>query len=979
MIIAKDRTKKKLGFLTKAKEPEVRERLNGESLLSFEIPFDDYEVSLLELEGFLELEGQNYVIKSIEPSDSGSKSFTVRAVHVYIELLDEFIDRIIVLSGVSARQALEQALQGTEFQIGIVEPTGLNDIDLSEMSSLKAVQAIREKWDCDLWYDNYVVNLGEKGIQTFSEIRYGKNLKSLRRPSSSDNVITRLFVYGKDGLTIEGINGGKKYIDSPNIGLYHRPKCADIRFDDIGDPNELLAEGEKFLSQNDKIDLAYQVDFYEMKKLGFDGEEINLGDEVTLTHLPFNIQTIGSRVVDLVRFPLSKRPSVVTLSSFIETSIDDFVSLKKRQLNFERYANNRYKDLEIAKKNLQEETAALNEDLLELLETQSDFENEINSTFRDGIINEAESKAIGEHKKQLEKEKADVDAEYTKTYNNTYLVIGAVKTALSNAKTAYNNAYNDLLTIIDAVIVDKTITDTERATISAKFTALTNALFILRNSLEDARAAIEAKVEANAKGYTDTQIEEVNTSIGTLQQDIELFSADNQLTRAEANTLKNALNQVNAESTDLLNVSNTLGITTERTNYSSALTNLTNVLNSWVDQTTYPLTITSTQRNDVKAKFESVQSTKSILINKINAIRQANAEKYTDTNYKGTKDAVNNGQIYIKDKYGQIIVNEEGLLTQEIAGYGIADGGIITIQNRVSTMTDPAVWIRPTGDIVVSPMTVILPNNKKFVIPETRFNNQQLGANQGDFDGWEFKYLYVDSTGVVRIASAGTSGGWKVFPPNPPAGSVRIGYLLVGYGTESPDGMLNDTKEYNNGIPVFKEKIYHDIRYRDERLVRVKDGEIIIGGAPYGTQLLTVTCNPGEYKTYYIPLGKGKRSANVSISLSDGTEYDNYNYGANLTVGRKAANDADGKGRPIFGSFTDVDGVRAHVQGRRNISPYGIHILSPRVWNKSYTMLYDADLIPDPTNAEIISLKLVFYNYGGSVETFNLRLNWHAY
>jgi phage minor structural protein len=821
MLIAKDRTKKKLGFLTKAKEPEIRERLNGELLLSFEIPFDDYEISLLELEGYLEIEGQNYVIKSIEPSDSGKKAFTVRAVHIYIELLDEYIDRPVELFGVTARQALEQALLGTEFQIGIVEPTTLNDIDLTEISSLKAIQAIRETWNCDLWFDNYVVNLGKKGLDTFSEIRYGKNLKSLRRPSSSDNIITRLYIYGKDGLTIEGITG-KKYIDSPNIGLYRRPKCADIRFDDIEDPNVLLSEGEKFLSQNDKIDLAYQCDFYEMKKLGFDGEEINLGDEVTLTHLPFNIQTIGSRVVDLVRFPLSKRPSVVTLSSFIETSIDDFVSLKKRQRNFERYANKRY--LEI-----------------------------------------------------------------------------------------------------------------------------------------------------------NTDIDEVNQTLSNLENDIDLFSADNQLTRAEANTLKNSLNQVNAESTDLLNVSTSLGITTEKNNYSKALLDLSTVLSSWIDQSTYPLSIIASQRDNVKFKFEDVQSTKSILINKINAIRQSNAQQYADTNYSGTKTAVQNGQIYIKDKFGQIIVNEEGLLTQEIAGYGIADGGIITIQNRVSPMTATSGWIRPTGDIVVSPMTVILPNNKKFVIPETRFNNQQLGANEGDFDGWEFRYLYVDSAGVVRLANAGTSGGWKVFPPNPPAGSVRIGYLLVGYGTESPDGMLNDTKEYSNGIPVFKEKIYHDIRYRDERLVRVKDGEIIIGGTPYGTQIQNVSCGPSEYKTYYIPLGKGKRSANVSISIYDGTEYDNYNYGANLTVGRKAANDADGKGRPIFGSFTDVDGVRAHVQGRRNLSPYGIHILNPRVWNKSYSMLYDADLVPDPANAEIISLKLVFYNNGGTTETFDLRLNWHAY
>jgi hypothetical protein len=41
-------------------------------------------------------------------------------------------------------------------------------------------------------------------------------------------------------------------------------------------------------------------------------------------------------------------------------------------------------------------------------------------------------------------------------------------------------------------------------------------------------------------------------------------------------------------------------------------------------------------------------------------------------------------------------------------------------------------------------------------------------------------------------------------------------------------------------------------------------------------------------------------------------------------------------------------------------------------------MLYDADLIPDPVNAEIITFKLNFYNYGSTAETIDLGLNWHA-
>jgi hypothetical protein len=289
-------------------------------------------------------------------------------------------------------------------------------------------------------------------------------------------------------------------------------------------------------------------------------------------------------------------------------------------------------------------------------------------------------------------------------------------------------------------------------------------------------------------------------------------------------------------------------------------------------------------------------------------------------------------------------------------------------------------WTRPVADIVISASEVVMPDGKYLIVPETRFNNQSIGANEGDYDGWEFRYLYLNSVGTVQMASAGTSGGSNSYPPNPPAGSIRIGYLLTGFGVEDPDGSYNNSKDIDaTGYPVFKERIYHDVRYRDERSVRADGSDVAFGGVPYGAQMLDVSCGPRVYQTYYIPVGKGRRSLNLSMSLDDGTGYDNFNYGAQLTVGRKAANNADGKGRSLWATYTDADGQRGHVSGQRNIAPYGVHVLSPRVWARSYTMLYDADLMPDPSDGSVIALKLTFYNFNSSAtETFNLKLNWHA-
>ena len=63
----------------------------------------------------------------------------------------------------------------------------------------------------------------------------------------------------------------------------------------------------------------------------------------------------------------------------------------------------------------------------------SNFQNTVNTTFKDGIIEQAEAKAIAQHLKTLDAEKADIDKEYTAIYSNAYLT-GAAKTNLSSAK-----------------------------------------------------------------------------------------------------------------------------------------------------------------------------------------------------------------------------------------------------------------------------------------------------------------------------------------------------------------------------------------------------------------------------------------------------------------------------------------------------------------------------------------------------------------
>lgn len=1130
MLIALDRNETPLGQLVTVKNAEIRERLSGESLLSFEMPNVREQVALLMLDGYIKCDGQLFVIKTIEEQTSGRNYISVQAVHVYVELVEEYIDRTVDLLGAMAAQALTAALLGSPFSVGSVNVTGLRDIDISERSALKAVQEIREKWDCDLWFDNRTVHLGKKGQDKADEIRYGSNLKALRKPATTTNVITRLYVYGRDGLTFEAINGGKKYLDSPNIGLYRRPKCGEVRFNDITTPQELMQEGQRYLLTKDKVNVSYSVDYADL------GERpIELGDAVTITHMPFEMQTMGTRVVERSYDPLQRRIRSVVLSSYLETTVDDMVAIRKKQYYLERATAGRASEL-------QQQQNAAKAEMNDILDSLGELDGYIDGAFQDGLISAAEAKAIESHIVRLIAEKADIDAKYTEVYGNPSLS-GSPKTTLASTKQQYNSAHSNLISSINAAIADGKTTAAEKADVDIKFADYRAKMAALSAAFETAissivsasstaaqqAAELVAKAEADlaevqAKAYADgkvtaeeqARIEQAaqvlanakadattkmnaakadaataataaaaaQTTANTAKTGAETanslladYSNDNKLNPLEKQATKLEWDSIVVERPNIEDQATLYGITTEKSLYLTAYV----ALNTYINPLLADLTTTSNIVGDTfRSNFNTYYSRRSALLKVIadkakqrSDLAEANAKSYADISYGDTKIKVDNGKLHIVDKNGQVIAGENGLDLENIAGYGVETGGIIRVENvapatyetysvtisrsdletnktinfgdtsalpysmttnytyfmyfpsntvrlgdgtymyaawymayvtwtgktadsltgvkvvPVSNSSATAIDVsagqflfktitETTADIVVSNMVVVMPNKKRYVIPETRIN-RNVFVPQTDFDGWKFLYIWVNENGAIQMADGGTSGGFTVYPPNPPAGSIRLGYLLCGYGAEDPSGTLTSSKKYENGLPAYIQRVYHDTRYRDERAVRADGGEALLGGTPYGAQTINLNLSGGEYKTVYLPVGKGRRSVNVSLTLDDGSGYDNYNYGAQLVVGRKAANNADGKGRPLWANYTDADGQRGHVSGQRNTPSYGIHVLSPRVWGRSCILLYDADLTPDPSNAAVIALKLTFYNYTGSSESVNIKVNWHAF
>ena len=180
----------------------------------------------------------------------------------------------------------------------------------------------------------------------------------------------------------------------------------------------------------------------------------------------------------------SYNTAYASLSTAIETAN------KSIQDKLKGYSDNAQKAADEAKNN----AAQAMEDVNEAKNAVSDLNEYVDGAFSDGIISEAEAKAIGTYINTVTASKKEVDATYTTLYANVYLT-GSAKTSLYNAKVTFNTATSNLITAIQSAIADGKTTSSEKTNVDNKFSAFNTAYSELATAIENANKAIQDKIK----------------------------------------------------------------------------------------------------------------------------------------------------------------------------------------------------------------------------------------------------------------------------------------------------------------------------------------------------------------------------------------------------------------------------------------------------------------------------------------------------
>nr|WP_234256300.1 hypothetical protein [Phocaeicola dorei] len=165
--------------------------------------------------------------------------------------------------------------------------------------------------------------------------------------------------------------------------------------------------------------------------------------------------------------------------------------------------------------------------------------NYVNGAFADGIITEAEAKAIEKYINTVNNTKAAVEAAYNKLYTNAYLT-GTAKTGLLNAKVTLMGSIENLISAINSAIADGRTTVIEKNNVDNKYATFNSAYADFNTAVEVANKAIQDKL----KGYSDEYSQKFDEFIGGSFKDLKDNAVLKQ-TIIEGGYLKNDLIDTN--------------------------------------------------------------------------------------------------------------------------------------------------------------------------------------------------------------------------------------------------------------------------------------------------------------------------------------------------------------------------------------------------------------------------------------------------
>jgi phage minor structural protein len=278
----------------------VTSEVNGADILEFKLPFHDPKRETLDNEKQVQIVNDVYRIRTIkdEKSSDGKVVTIVYAEAAFYDLSFSTEKEARDFIAETPDAPMNYALLGTGWSVGNVTVTTKRTWQSTEKNALSILRATQNIHGGDLIFDSanrlvHLLTFG--GTDSGALFSYKKNMKSIERVVDTRSLVTRLYVYGKDGMTFASINGNKEYVEDFSYSSEVRVGTLDAS--SFTNPYQMLEFANMRLSQYAKPRISYVLSAMDLSVLtGYEHETWKLGDIVTVHDKELNL-LVKTRVV----------------------------------------------------------------------------------------------------------------------------------------------------------------------------------------------------------------------------------------------------------------------------------------------------------------------------------------------------------------------------------------------------------------------------------------------------------------------------------------------------------------------------------------------------------------------------------------------------------------------------------------------------------------------------------------------------------
>lgn len=299
------------------------QQVGGIDEVTLSLPMDDRKRQLIANESYIQMFDTIYVVREV--SDYKSK----RVSEVFAEALWYDLQYAEVLDKTEwdssqAGSVMIDILKGTGWALGRVDIESRRTLrtDISK-NRLEVLGEIESLYNGELIFDTQAMTVGlvkPEGKHTGASISYDKNASDIEAHYDTRDLVTKIYAYGKNGMSIADANEGVPYLE--DYSYTNRVRVRTIKDERYTNPFHLRDVVRNALDVLAKPTTSYSVKMAELsKRSGLEHEQFFIGGIVRIYDKELNLD-VDARIMDWKYNVIDPNKTELTLENTAKTLSD---------------------------------------------------------------------------------------------------------------------------------------------------------------------------------------------------------------------------------------------------------------------------------------------------------------------------------------------------------------------------------------------------------------------------------------------------------------------------------------------------------------------------------------------------------------------------------------------------------------------------------------------------------------------------------